>query len=78
MTVPPCGHGMMTQMGTSRNSRLVPYTLQLFKGLTPEGKHFEGIRAYGEPFLMERRVCLSGTLSTTEYRSHDKNQPMRT
>ncbi len=28
MTMPPCGHGMMTQKCTSRNSCLVPYTLQ--------------------------------------------------
>ncbi len=28
MTAPPCGHGIMTQKGTSRNSCLVPYTLQ--------------------------------------------------
>ncbi len=54
MTAPLCGHGMMTQEGTSRNSCVVPYTLQPFKALT-EGKPFEGIRAY-EPFRMERRV----------------------
>ncbi len=35
------------QKGTSRNSCLVPYTLQTFEALTPEGKPFEGIRAYG-------------------------------
>ncbi len=45
MTAPPCGHRMITQKGTSRNSCLVPYTLQPFKALTPEGKPFEGIRA---------------------------------
>ncbi len=45
MTAPPCGHGMMTQKGTSRNSCLVPYTLHPFEALTPEGKPFEGIRA---------------------------------
>ncbi len=45
MTAPPCGHGMMTQKGTSRNSCLVPYNFQHFKALTPEGKPFEGIRA---------------------------------
>ncbi len=45
MTAPPCGQDIMTQKGTSRNSCLVPYTLQPFKALTPEGKPFEGIRA---------------------------------
>ncbi len=44
MMAPLCGHGMMTQKGTSRNSCLVPYTLQPFKALTPEGKPFEGHR----------------------------------
>uniref|UniRef100_A0A672L6Q2 Uncharacterized protein n=1 Tax=Sinocyclocheilus grahami TaxID=75366 RepID=A0A672L6Q2_SINGR len=44
MTVPPCGHEMMMQKGSSRNSCLVPYTLQPFEALTPEGKPFEGIR----------------------------------
>ncbi len=34
---PPSGHGMMTQKGTSRNSCLVPYSLQPFEALTPEG-----------------------------------------
>ncbi len=49
----------MTQMGTSRNSCLVPYTLQPFKAITPEGKPFEGTRAYrDEPFRMKRRVGL--------------------
>ncbi len=36
---------MMTQKDTSRNSCLVPYNLQPFEALTPEGKPFEGIRA---------------------------------
>ncbi len=45
ITAPPYGHRMMTQKGTSRNSCLVPYTLQPFKALAPEGKPFEGIRA---------------------------------
>ncbi len=36
---------IMMQKGTSRNSCLVPYTLQPFKALTLEGKPFEGIRA---------------------------------
>ncbi len=40
ITAPPCGHGMMTQKGTSRNSCLVRYTLQPFEALTPEGKPY--------------------------------------
>ncbi len=38
---------IMTQKGTSRNSCLVPYTLQPFDALTPEGKPFEGISGIG-------------------------------
>ncbi len=45
MTAPPCGHRRIMQKGTSRNSCLVPYTLQPFEALTPEGKPFEGTRA---------------------------------
>ncbi len=45
MTVPPCGHGMMTQKGSLRNSCLVPYTLHPFEALTPDVISFEGIRA---------------------------------
>ncbi len=36
MTAPPCGHGMMTQKGTSRNSCLVPHTLHHFEAITQE------------------------------------------
>ncbi len=35
------------QKGFSRNSCLVPYTLQPFETLSPEGNSFEGIRAKG-------------------------------
>ncbi len=43
------------QKGTSRNSCLVPYTLQPFEALTPEAKPLKGLGHRDEPFIMERR-----------------------
>ncbi len=50
IVVLPCGHWRMTQKGMSRNSCLVPYTLQPFESLTPEGEPFEGLGQRDEPF----------------------------
>ncbi len=54
---------IMTQKGTSRNSCLVPYTLQPFEALTPEGKPLKGLGHRDEPFRMERRVNQPSALS---------------
>ncbi len=59
IVVLPCVHGRMTQKGMSRNSCLVPYTLQPFEALTPEGEPFEGLRAKGWalPSPSQTRPC---------------------
>ncbi len=55
MTAPLCGDGMMTQKDTSRNSCLVPYTLQPFKAL--KVNLLKGLGHRDETFRMERREC---------------------
>ncbi len=53
---PLCGHGMMTQKGTSRNSCLVLYILQPSKFSLQRVNPLKGLGHRDEPFRMERWV----------------------
>ncbi len=55
------GNGMMTQKGTSRNSCLVPYTLQPFEALTPDRLKKSGHRDEPLEAFPVHSLALDGT-----------------
>ncbi len=55
------GNGMMTQKGTSRNSCLVPYTLQPFEALTPDPLKKSGHRDEPLEAFPVHGLALDGT-----------------